>query len=55
MSLTYGSEHFTQVYRRLPPYVFGAEDFSQERGKSSNFHIKKKDRLFSHVLIELNF
>jgi hypothetical protein len=39
MSLTYGSEHFTQVYRRLPPYVFGAEDFSQERGKSSNFHM----------------
>jgi hypothetical protein len=46
MSLTYGSEHFTQVYRRLPPYVFGAEDFSQERGKSSNFHVKKK-RIFS--------
>ena len=45
MSLTYGSEHFTQVYRRLPPYVFGAEDFSQERGKSSNFHVKK--RIFS--------
>jgi hypothetical protein len=40
MSLTYGSEHFTQVYRRLPPYVSGAEDFSQERGKSPDF-IKK--------------
>jgi hypothetical protein len=22
------------VYRRLPPYVSGAEDYSQERGKS---------------------
>jgi hypothetical protein len=33
MSLAYGSEHFLQVYRRLPPYVSGAEDYSQERGK----------------------
>jgi hypothetical protein len=35
MSLTYGSEHYLQVYRRLPPYVSGAEDFSQERGKKN--------------------
>ena len=47
MSLTYGSEHFTQVYRRLPPYVFGAEDFSQERGKSSNFSYVKESFLFT--------
>jgi hypothetical protein len=34
LSTTYGNEHFLQVYRRLPPYVSGAEDYSQERGKS---------------------
>ena len=35
MSLTYGSEHYLEVYRLLPPYVSGAEDFSRERGKFS--------------------
>jgi hypothetical protein len=33
LSSTFGNESFLQVYRRLPPYVFGAEDYSQERGE----------------------
>jgi hypothetical protein len=52
LSLTYGSEQFTQVYRRLPPYVFGAEDFSEERGKSLYDFVKKN---FSPLLRLLNF
>ncbi len=46
MSITYGSEHFLQVYRRLPPYVSGAEDFSQERGKFFLTYKKKKNSIF---------
>jgi hypothetical protein len=45
MSLTYGSEHYLEVYRHLPPYVSGAEDFSRERGKFLSF-CKKKIFLF---------
>jgi hypothetical protein len=52
LSLTYGIEQFTQVYRRLPPYVFGAEDFSEERGKSLYDFVKKN---FSPLLRLLNF
>ncbi len=42
LSSTYGNEHFLQVYRRLPPYVSGAEDYSQERGKSFSWIVKNK-------------
>jgi len=42
MSLTYGSEHYLEVYRHLPPYVSGAEDFSRERGNFSCFVTKRK-------------
>ena len=42
MSLTYGSEHYLEVYRLLPPYVSGAEDFSRERGKFFCFVTRKK-------------
>jgi len=43
MSLTYGSEHYLEVYRLLPPYVSGAEDFSRERGKFFYFVTKRKE------------
>ena len=42
LSTTYGNEHILQVYRRLPPYVSGAEDYSQERGKSFYWIVKDK-------------
>ena len=42
LSTTYGNEHFLQVYRRLPPYVSGAEDYSQERGKSLFLNCKEQ-------------
>jgi hypothetical protein len=47
MSLTYGSEHYLEVYRLLPPYVSGAEDFSRERGKFFCFVTKRKKNFFS--------
>jgi hypothetical protein len=30
------------VYRRLPPYVSGAEDYSRERGKSLFLNCKEQ-------------
>lgn len=42
LSSTFGNEHFLQVYRRLPPYVFGAEDYSQERGEKFSQFVKNK-------------
>jgi len=37
MAMILGSESYHQVFSRLPPFVSGAEDFSEERGNSLTY------------------
>jgi hypothetical protein len=37
MAMILGSESYHQVFSRLPPFVSGVEDFSEERGNSLTY------------------